>query len=396
MSWLGSLDVLHQDAAYAWRAINRTPGFTALVVVTLTLGIGVNAATFTLLDRLYLRPPGGVSDPLTLRRIWVEHFNTEDGVPYPSTPMNYPMFRAIASAAPSPERLAVFITDDRLRQGPERAAPKIRGVYASANYFGVLGLRAERGRFFTDDEDRFGHGARVAVVRHHFWRTRLGADPAAVGRMIRIGTQQHTIIGVLPPSFTGLDHQAYDVWMPLATLQPPQWLQGPWWESPSIYWHRSVQRIEPGDNIAAFEQRASVALRDVNRRLYPFHPDTQMNVLTGSIVEARGPGKPGQELIISTRLGAVSAIVLIIAWANVVNLLLASRPRRSSSPPLPGRRPCSRDGGAATCCGLSCCPRSSGSIRRSIGASRSLPSWLRWYPVSSPAWFPRCKRAIRN
>jgi putative ABC transport system permease protein len=96
-TWLASLDVLRQDLGYAWRTTRRSPGFTAVVVVTLALGIGVNAATFSVLDRFYLRAPRGIEDPSTLRRMWISHNRTADGVPFNSQAVSVPVAAAIAS-----------------------------------------------------------------------------------------------------------------------------------------------------------------------------------------------------------------------------------------------------------------------------------------------------------
>ncbi|HUF51431.1 MAG TPA: ADOP family duplicated permease [Longimicrobiales bacterium] len=328
MTWLGSLDVFQQDASYAWRAIARTPGFTVLVVLTLALGIGLNAAMFTLLDRLYLRAPGGISDPSTLRRVWVEHFLPKSVPPYTMQAINYSMYQTIAEAAGNPEQVALFTPSHALPQGPTRSSPKLRGVFTSANYFPVLGARPSLGRFYTADEARLGNGAQVAVVSHHFWRTRLDADTTALGEPMQIGTNSYTVIGVAQPSFTGVDLQAADVWLPLASLPSRRWATDRWWESPTAYPVHAIVRLQPGADVRGFEQRATVAIRRLNRERLTALPDTQANLRTASIVEVRGPGKPRQELVISSRLGGVAIIVLLIACANVVNLLLARAMRR--------------------------------------------------------------------
>jgi hypothetical protein len=207
LTWLGSLDVLRQDARYAWRSITRTPGLTCVIVLTLALGIGVNAATFTVLDRLYLRPPGGITDAGSLRRVWVQHNNMSSGEPFTTQQMNYPMFRAIASGTGEAARLAVFTPPGALALGRGRNAPDVQVVWASANYFSVLGARAALGRFYTADEDQLGAGASVAVVSHAFWSRHLGGDRSVLGRPIEIGRQSYTVIGVAARSFTGLvDH----------------------------------------------------------------------------------------------------------------------------------------------------------------------------------------------
>ncbi|HKG92772.1 MAG TPA: ADOP family duplicated permease [Gemmatimonadaceae bacterium] len=329
-TWLGALDVVRQDARHAWRSLRRDPGVVAAVVLTLALGVGVNAATFSLLDRLYLRPPPGAADPGSLRRIWLRHFNTEDGLPFASTALSFPAYREIAAAAPDSAALALYTTDYALRQGPSLADPRVRGVFASASYWPVLGVRPALGRVYTADEDRPGEGANVAVVSHDFWRTRLGGDSAALGRALAVGARTYTVIGVLPRDFVGLDFRPSDVWIPLGAMPAPPWVRGGrWWESDQNYQFQAVQRVPPGGApAAAFEERASARLRRHNTAWHPQRPDTLTQVLVGPVIEARGPATPGQELVIATRLGGVAAIVLVIACANVVNLLLARAVRR--------------------------------------------------------------------
>ena len=326
MTWLGALDVLRQDLTYVWRAITRSPGLTITIVATLALGIGVNAAVFTVLDRLYLRAPGGIEEPATLRRYWVEHFRTSQ--PFTTPGLSYRMYRAIANASGDSANVALFTTDYSLRQGKHPRDPRIRGVYATANYFPVLGARPAFGRFFSPDEDRLGSGAPVVVISHDFWTNRLGGDSAVLGQPLPIGSNVYTIIGVADPAFTGLDIQAVDVWVPLGTMSSPSWLEGPWWESPHINGFRAVQRLSPGIVEGDIVARATHAIRALQREVWAARADTQMNVYVGSIIEARGPGQAGQELIIATRLGGVAVIVLLIVCANVINLLLARAVRR--------------------------------------------------------------------
>jgi predicted permease len=326
MTLLGALDVLRQDLTYVWRTMMRSPGLTITIVATLALGIGVNAAVFTVLDRLYLRAPGGIEDPSTLRRYWVQHFRTSQ--PFTTPGLDYRMYRVIANASGDSANVALFTTDYSLRQGKHPRDPQIRGVYATANYFPVVGARPAHGRFFSPDEDRLGSGAPVAVISHDFWTNRLGADSAVLGQPLPIGSDVYTIIGVAETAFTGLDLQAVDVWIPLGTMPSPSWLEGPWWESPHINGFRAVQRLSPGIVESDMVARATQGMRALQRDVWAANADTQMNVYSGSIIEARGPGQAGQELIIATRLGGVAVIVLLIVCANVINLLLARAVRR--------------------------------------------------------------------
>ena len=327
-TWLRWADAARQDLGYAWRGVMRTPAVTAVVVATLALGIGANAATFSVLDTIYLRPPGGVDDPGTLRRFWVEHTRTRDGTPFVAAVVTYPQYREIAAASGDSARMALFTTDDAQRLGRSPRAPRVRVTYASARYFSLLGVRPALGRFYLESEDRLGSGAPVAVVSHAFWRHRLGGDAAVLGAPLAIGADVYTIVGVAEPAFAGLLLQPSDVWIPLAAMPAPTWIRGPWWESHNTGQFRIVHRAAGGVDDRGIEARASHRLRRLSGIAFPGRPDTLMRVHAGPIIEARGPGKRGQEEVISTRLSGVAAIVLLIACANVVNLLLARAIRR--------------------------------------------------------------------
>jgi putative ABC transport system permease protein len=317
------LDVLRQDAASAWRANLRSPATTLLIIGLLALGVGANAAAFVVLDRLYLRPPDGLSEPFGVRRIWVEYTRTGDGVPFTDQPMSYPVYQAIAAASGDSTRLAVFEMEDGVRFGAGRAVRRIHAVYASAGYFPVLGVRSALGRFYSADEDRFGSAAPVVVVSDAFWRRELGGDALALGRTVLLDGHPLTVIGVAAAGFAGLDLQPADVWLPFAAQKQPRWMKEPWWESGQMTSFRAVWRPAAAGAEGAFEARATQLVRQTNRRTSPTYPDTLMRVYAGSIISARGPGRPGQELVIASRLSAVTGIVLLIACANVINLLLA-------------------------------------------------------------------------
>jgi predicted permease len=326
LTWMGALDGVCQDVAYAWRSLRRTPGFTLLVVGTFALGIGVNTATFSLLDRLYFRPPAGVVNPPELSRIWRQNFRTEGG-PYWSTALSYPEVRALQRAWGDTTRVvAQRHVNDHL--GGKQNDPLVQVLFATANYFPVLGVRPAMGRFYTAEEDRFGAGAAVTVLSHHLWRSRFGSDSTVIGKPLRLEEASYTIIGVAPPSFIGIDVEPMDLWIPMASYPAPKWLEEPFWETKRLIAYQAFARERPGTGRIPFERRATRDLRNLNREMWPGHSDTLMNVATGSIILARGPGEQRQENVISTRLSAVAVIVLLIAAANVINLLLSRAHRR--------------------------------------------------------------------
>lgn len=321
-TWLHATDTLRQDVTYAARSLRRSPGVSLLIVGTLALGIGANAATFGMLDEIYLRAPRGIERSATLRRVWVKHFRTGGGIPFTSQALHYPLYKAIADVAGDSSQVAAYLTDWSVRMGGELSAPRVRVVYASPNYFAVLGVPAARGREFSADEGVLGKGIPVAVVSDAFWRDKLGARPNALGESIVIGRSTHTVIGILPPDFRGLDVQGADVWVPLASYPQPPWLEERWWESGYQYALRVVARVPADFDDDAFGVRATQAARRTNVALHGERGDTLMTVAAGSIIEARGPGTPGQELRISTRLSGGASLLLLIACANAVNLLL--------------------------------------------------------------------------
>jgi putative ABC transport system permease protein len=325
MKWF-ALDVLRQDVRFAWRAVARTPGFTAMVVATLALGVGANAAMFGFLDRIFLRPPSGVSEPSGLRRLWVTSARATRMITYQG--LNYPSYLALKDAAEGTADIAFFNTDHTLRIGRDRSTAPVHAVYATSNYFGVLGVRAARGRFFSPAEDVMGAGVNVAVVSHVFWQTRLGGDPAIIGKTVTLGRTRYDVIGVMPRDFVGLDVQAADIWIPIAAF-PGRLQQGkPWYQSPTTYGSMAIVRTRPGFNDDAFAARGTVALQRVEQELRGGRSVARLTLATGSVITARGPGNLGQEVQIATRLAGVATVVLIIACANVVNLLLARAVRR--------------------------------------------------------------------
>jgi putative ABC transport system permease protein len=328
LTWLGSLDVLRQDAGYAWRSIRRSPAFTITILVTLSLGIGLNAASFTLLDQIYLRAPAAVENPFGLRRLWFQMSPTRmaDRKTHTAATLYHPIVRAIAATTDNPRALAAYRqTTFSLGEGSD--ARRVHTIMASADYFPILGVRPALGRFYSRMEDSLGNGSPVAVVSHRFWRTALGGDSTFIGKALDLSGTRYTVVGIASPSFTGLEMQAADVWIPLSSPPARLWsMKGRWWDS-TIVTFRVVMRPSPTMSDREFEERATAAAREADRALFP-RPDPGMRVLTGSIIEARGPGDPRQNNVIGTRLFGVAVIVLLIACANVVNLLLARAVRR--------------------------------------------------------------------
>lgn len=316
------LDTLRQDLAYAARSIRRTPGVTIGIVLTLALGLGVNMAMFGFLDVVFLRPPAGVERPDELRRVWTE-IRFVNGAQFWSG-FSYPEYAGMRSALGDRVSTTLYLHPSESRVEIDRHELQARTSLASATYFDLLGVRPALGRFFTPEEDRLGDGGPVAVVSHAFWRRHLGGDASALGGEIRIASRPYTVIGVAAEGFAGVELDATDVWLPLATQQGSA--TRPWWTNRNVNGFQVVLRSDASVSDALLAQRIAMGLASAEAQAGP--ADTAHVVRLGSIVRAQGPGTRAQEVRIATRLAGVTIIVLLIACANVINLLLARAVRR--------------------------------------------------------------------
>ncbi len=332
LPWIRALaDHLHQDLGYAIRGLVRTPGFTVMVLLTLGLGVGANAAVFSVLDRVFWEAPPGVRNPDGVKRLYLHDSSrtTERGNPFVFPDFNYPEFSAVRDAAGSTGRMAAWVSssEDTLRDG-ERELP-VRTEYVSPDYFRVLGVHAAPGRLFAADERRIDVPARVVVISHGLWKRDFGLDPSVLGRTVEMDSAVYTIVGVTAGDFAGLDLSRTDVFLPLNDLPVPNQNGVPWYRSFGNFL-QAVARLPAGADGRALATRATVAFR----RMQPikgFGADrASTTVLLGPILEAQGPEEQQPAIEISTRAAGVSLIVLLIACANVAGLLLvrASSRRR--------------------------------------------------------------------
>ena len=311
-----------QDLAYATRSLSRVKGLSTTIVVTLALGIGVNAMLFSLLDRLFVQVPSGISDPGQLRRLYWQGGEERSGS-FPVSQFSIPLVDAMRDGLRGIAAVTEYQQDwQRFGAEPE---PTTVVTMAGARYFTLLDVHPAFGRFFSSEEDRIDVPSPVAVVSEAFWRRHFGESPAeAIGQRISLNRRQLTVVGVAPPDFNGVDVNASDVWVPLGMLAQlsPMGEQGsgpPWYRLRWLYGFQviarpamaSAGRLEPAATVAA-------------RRAFGDAPEGRnARIVSGSLVAARGPGRPEQEASIAIRLGGVAVMVLLIACANVANLLLA-------------------------------------------------------------------------
>jgi putative ABC transport system permease protein len=326
MSWLRFVDAVKQDATYSQRSLRRAPGFAAAVVLMMGVGIGVTAGMFSFLDPLLWDTPRGVTIPATVRRLYVEKADPQSASRREvQTSLIYPEFASIAppnistplAASTAPESVAV---------SGSSGSTTARRSYVTDGYFELLGIRPLRGRFFDAGESVIWTPAMVAVLSQGFWQRQYGGDAAIVGKVLRIDSRPYTIIGVTAGQFTGIDADAVDVWVPANTYPGRLGAAGePWYETFNIRL-RPVVRVDNETTERDLLRRATRGIRSVH--VAGFLTDSTATILTGPLSAMRGPHAPPQELQVSTRVAGVALLMLLIAAANVGNLLLARSTRR--------------------------------------------------------------------
>lgn len=317
-------DRLRQDVSYALRGLRRSPGFASAVVLTLALGIGANAAIFVAADRMFLRAPTGISDPSSLRRLYLRTSNSVGERTEIDAEFSYPFFQALAAGSADRALLVASARRDSLPLGSGDAATMVRASYVTDRYFPILGVRPAAGRFFTSDEDRMGNGAPVAIISHALWRRQFGGDADVIGREVDIAWQRHTIIGVAAEGFAGTDLDAADVWLPLSTIGARSiGASAPWYETwRSITRVQIFARVAPGTRDDWLSSVGTAIWRRGEQVNHPRRPDTSAVLMTGPLLELRAPSvTPNTAAAVEARLIGVAAIVLLIACANVANLL---------------------------------------------------------------------------
>lgn len=318
-----SLDRLVRDVRYAIRGFRRTPMFTATVVITLAVGVGANVAVLSLADRLFVRPPAGVARPEQLRRVYTRSNWSPGDVTEIHSAIGYPQFGAVAAAMGRRARLTAYTAPDSVVVGGPDDRSVAMGSYVDASFFPVLGVPMERGRAFAANEARFGAMTPVAVISDTYWRRHLGGDNDVIGRQVTFDRRRYTVIGVTAPGFRGTDLNATDVWLPLSNVNDPfaknPWYLG-WRRAPHV---RAIARVGVEGLDAGLAAAATAAFRRGELDHEANNPDTA-TVLLGPILESLGPTiRPRTEVAVVSRLLGVAILLLLVACANVANLLLA-------------------------------------------------------------------------
>ena len=315
---IGEREPMRALIGLAARGLARTPGFTLTVVLTLGLGIGATLTLFMVLDRLLLSPPAHVVGADQVRRVLVHGVNPFSKALGYTAALSYPDYRDLRGVRGF-EQIAAFGMR-KLTLGTGENSQSIQVELASASYFPLLGVRPFLGRFYQEEEDQIGSGEPLAVLGHAFWRSHFGGDSAVIGQRLRLGKGTYTVIGVAPRDFTGVNLTQIDVWLPMLPAQEIETGSRDWADAPRWYWFGALVRLPAGNDGTAASAEATA--RYVSGRSAVRGQDPNAQIHLSPIMAAQGPS-PSQEISVARALGALAVVVLLIACANVANLLLA-------------------------------------------------------------------------
>lgn len=311
---------------YALRQLVKNPGFTTVVVVSIALGIAANTTVFSFVNSLLLIPPP-VTDPKTLLQVWRFRSDASSSLKRHAT-WSFPALHHLRMSSTSCSGMGgVTLEPSRLTWSRDGVGETALGAFVTGNVFELAGIPAAVGRMFRSEEDQTPGTHPVMIVSHSFWRSHLSADPAAVGQTLTVNGVALTVIGVAPVDFTGiLAGVAPDFWLP--TMMRPAVLHEPdCLTSVSSHWLMGLARLNPGIPAASVEAELSTHCRDYDRSISRDEGRGGVALLPSYLVPV--PLRGYVQGFTSVMMGSV-VLVLLIACANVANLLLARSTARHS------------------------------------------------------------------
>ena len=322
------IESLLQDLRYAWRGLRARPGFTAAVVVTLGLGIGANTAMFSIVDRLLFRTPAHLRSAERVHRVYVAW--TTDGKEQIERTIEYARYVDLTKWTLSFDRTAA-VAYRSLAIGTRDDAREMPVAVATATFFDLFDARPALGRLFNADEDHTPVGAQVAVLGYGFWQSHYAGASDVLGKQLYIGSTTYTIVGVAPDGFVGITEGAAPAaFVPMTTFAyagAKDYYQNYGWS-----WIEMFARRRPDVGVeAAAADLTSAFQRSWRAELNAASVETiklaRPRAFAGDVLLSRGPEASSDSKIVAWVMG-VALIVLLIACANVANLLLARALRR--------------------------------------------------------------------
>jgi macrolide transport system ATP-binding/permease protein len=337
------MGTLWQDVKYAMRQLRKSPGFMITAVLTLALGIGANTAIFTLVNAVLLKNLP-VADPKTLVRLGEKNdccvgsggfpdndsyslFPTET---YDLLRKNVPEFEDLAAIQAGFEYRPIIAR----RDGAANIARSMQGEFVSGNYFRTFGLSPVVGRMLTDADDVPG-APMMAVMSYEAWKTQYNSDPSVVGTTFWVNTKPVTVTGIAPRGFYGdrLSSAPPDFYLPIHSIGVLA--NANYYDDPGTNWLDMIGRVKPGTNMAALQEKVSALLKQEFASRHSFSgTDGQKHLQRAHIVlTPGGAGITEMQNGYAAHLHLlmwVSGLVLLIACANIANLLLVRGMRRKA------------------------------------------------------------------
>lgn len=299
------MDTFRQDLRFAVRMLAKNPGLTAVAVLCIALGIGANTTAFSVVQAVLLRPfPYADPERIIAVHMTSLHREIDEGS------LSAVELFDLRAQSTSFTQVAAYAGRSLVVSGTEEPE-RVLGAFVSASLFPLLGERPALGRNFRDEEELPG-APPVILLGHDLWIRRFGGDPGVVGRTVMVNSTAHTVVGVMKPRFRF--PEKHDAWVPFGRLAHSE---------PLYRRYRVLARLKPGITL----EQAAVEMKTIAGRLEKLHPDTNAgwSIMVRSLRDEFAAGN--LRLVALTMQGAV-LFVLLIACANVANLLLASATAR--------------------------------------------------------------------
>ncbi|HMI54280.1 MAG TPA: ABC transporter permease, partial [Candidatus Saccharimonadales bacterium] len=324
------MQTLWQDIRYALRLLANNPGFAAVAVLSLALGIGANTTIFTVVNAILLNPLP-VKDIARLAEVdTIDNKTLVTAANASKLGMSYPNFQDYARENQVFDGLGCFVGPLPLTWSSGAEPRQISGQMVSANYFELLGLRPASGRFFLPDEDSKPGGNNIAILSYSLWANKFGSDPRVVGRILTLNATPYTVIGVAPHGFKGTFTfaNAEQVWIPVSMY--PEILSGFFkdnFNDRRFLTTTVVGRLKGGVSLGGAEASLKTIAANLEST-FPKDNASRSVALTPLADAAVGVNNRDQIVLAGGLMMGIVSLVLLIACVNLANLLLAQAARR--------------------------------------------------------------------
>ncbi len=308
------MEKLFQDIRYCFRVMLKSPGFTAVAILSLAIGIGANTSIFSAINAVLLRPLP-FKDPARL--ITVDR--TNPSAVNPISPWSYPKFEALRANNEVFEEVAA-ISNQSFPLTETDTPERLQVEMVSASYFPMLGVESARGRTFTHEEDETPGTHPVIVIGHGLWERRFGSDSGVIGQTVSLNKVRFNVIGVMPEGFKG-QSGTVEAWVPM--MMAPQLTFPRRLKTAGAHWHDVVARLKPGVSLA----QAQASMEVLNPKIAEASPGQKEPeaIKVAGLRESKIDPAISKSLLI---LFAAVGLVLLIACVNIANLLMAKSASR--------------------------------------------------------------------